>query len=247
MDWTIVIGPLENSLELADLITDIADEMDVEFFEAANSVGLNPTYSLYIGRYEQKSEAEKVSSYIFTTFGHKSIITKFPDVRGRSEDANFDPKKFVEEIYELYEQGILFTNLRLKVDIAMETNPDDSQIIRKFMFAKFKDIDYEFSIPFGIEYIRGTPDYPFFKVLSTRMNRNGMENELLDLQLDLFKRDRNKSQIPILIRSLLTQRYQDLIGQSPYSARTILEKLGKIIASATEDDFEILLTCTLIP
>ena len=206
MSWTVVIGPIKNALALADIITDMLEDYNYEYSESPNRTGLNPSYSLLIGRFENQVDAESLAIEIQKKWGFKPSVSIFPEQYQNEIAASFNPRAFVDEMFEQSASGVPAPSLCVIVNEKIELHPNDSNEICRLFFTKFKDIDTILAIPYGISYVKNVHDLPFMRVLLTRMHRNGMENDAIDLLLHLHSINPDQEYRKLLIPLLFTHR-----------------------------------------
>ena len=239
MNWTIVIGPIQDALGLADIITDLIDEYDFEYSESPNRTGLNPTYSLLFGKFEDRRDAEQIAAEIHERLGLNTTITILTAERNVLPPDLFDPRAFIDDIYGRYSDGVATPGLCLIVNAMIEENPKDADEIRRMFFSKFKDVETIFAIPYGIEYIRNVEDIQFLKVLLTRMQRNQMEHEAIDLILHRHGTNGDAEYRKIVLPLLFAHRSQLIFGDGEESAEVIACRIKEILQTPEIDASEL--------
>lgn len=237
--WTIVIGPLQDALQLADLITDLGDVFDNDYDESPNGVGLNPTYSLLFGKFEERVEAERIASLIKKQFGLDSIVSLHDRNVDVGDNHKFSTPNFIEKIYSQYIEGVSLPSIYFLIDEGIKEYPSNTDAIRRGIFSKFKDVEIGFAIPFGLDYIRNVDDIRFLKVLLTRMKRNGMYNEVIELLLHKYNIEGQEEIRDILLPMLFEHRLHEIVQDETDSIEMIIERLAEILNDSVMTDIEL--------
>lgn len=239
MRWTIVIGPLQNALQLADVITDLTDEFNIDYDESPNRTGLNPTYSLLFGRFEDRSEAENLASDIKQRLGFDTTISMLPEGVADEPRETFSPRTFVDEIVKRYNEGVSSPSLCLQVNKKIDEKPNDANEIRRMLFSSFKDVDTTFAIPYGIDYLLNVEDTPFLRVLLTRMLRTNMEQEAIDILLHRHEIDAAAEYRKLVTPLLFSHRPHLLFVGNEITAEDIATRLKRVLKCPDIDDSEL--------
>jgi len=237
--WTIIIGPLRSALQLADLITDLSDEFDLDYDESPNRTGLNPSYSLLFGRFEDLAAAERIASAIRERWGLNLIVSLRPEETSNEQDAEFNTRDFVGDLLSQYEDGVALPSLSVLIEETIRQKEGYADSIHRGVFSTFKDVEITFAIPHGISYIQNVDDIPFLKVLHNRMKRSGMIDGIIELLLHKYSVGGQEEIRGLLIPLLFAHRLHEIVQGESDSIEAIIERLNGILIFREKDNLEL--------
>ena len=172
-------------------------------------------------------------------FGFDSIVSLHDGNVDVGASHNFSTPNFIEKIYSQYIEGVSLPSIYILIDEAIKQNSSNADAIRRGIFSKFKDVEIGFAIPFGLDYIRNVDDVRFLKVLQTRMKRNGMYNELIELLLHKYNIEGQEEIRDFLLPMLFEHRIHEIVQDEGDSIEVIIERLAEILNNSVLTDVEL--------
>ena len=228
-EWTVLIGPIADVLHLADLITDLIEEEDLEYHVSPTDTQFDPAFTLMLGRFDSTDAADEVAKQVTENQGYEASVIMMPELTEQTLQTDFNSSRFVEELNLKFSEGVKMVNLLPTILDTIRDHPDVAYDVRRAIFTTFKDSAPELAIPLGIEYSMDNEDPRFLSVLITRLMRNESHKEALDLLLHRLSHDGECTQIDHLARLLFRFHRSTIVGEAQLGLEGYTQRLAAVL------------------